>query len=143
MLPNLKKKLFSYPFRFQRLYEEVSSSTSRRKLSKIAQFSRWSNLFTTTLLFFGCFCVSPTLATPASSDLYPRGGDGSGGGKFSSGSYEMWDRSMVLDELGNFKVELTASDKDIQLRLTAKTRGYTGSRLYKTARMSKADIVDG
>ena len=55
----------------------------------------------------------------------------------------MWDRSMVVDELGNFKVEWTASNKDIQFRLTAKTRGYIGFGLSKTVRMSKADIFVG
>jgi len=48
-----------------------------------------------------------------------------------------------VDELGHFKVEWTATDKDIQFRLTAKTRGYIGFGLSKTPRMSRADIVVG
>ena len=55
----------------------------------------------------------------------------------------MWDRSMVVDKLGNFKVEWTAGDKDIQFWLTAKTRGCIGFGLYENARTNEADIVSG
>ena len=50
---------------------------------------------------------------------------------------------MVVDKLGNFKVKWTASDKDIQLCLTAKTRGYIGFGLSENARLNEADIDVG
>uniref|UniRef100_A0A6A7G1R7 MOXD1 homolog 2-like n=2 Tax=Hirondellea gigas TaxID=1518452 RepID=A0A6A7G1R7_9CRUS len=63
--------------------------------------------------------------------------------KFSSDSYGIWDRSLTLDDDGRFIVEWTASDTDVQFRLTAQTRGYIGFGLSSHSRMHGADIVVG
>ncbi|KAA0189595.1 hypothetical protein HAZT_HAZT001855 [Hyalella azteca] len=63
--------------------------------------------------------------------------------KYSPDSYGLWDRSLVLDDLGHYKVQWTASSTDIQFRLTVRTRGYIGFGLSSKSRMDGADIVVG
>lgn len=63
--------------------------------------------------------------------------------KYSPDSYGLWDRSLVLDDLGHYVVQWTASSTDIQFRLTVRTRGYIGFGLSSQSVMDGADIVVG
>ncbi|KAF2361340.1 Copper type II ascorbate-dependent monooxygenase C-terminal [Trinorchestia longiramus] len=63
--------------------------------------------------------------------------------KYSPDAYGLWDRSLILDDVGHYQVQWTASSTDIQFRLTVRTRGYIGFGLSSQSKMDGADIVVG